>query len=87
MLILPPYSRREDEQMQSSLKFSGLDAFEKASKSSLINLFDYADYIFRIEGICYIGGFTGEQVIELLELAFHIFPVLININGAPSTVC
>ena len=24
MLILPPYSRREDEQMQSSLKFSGL---------------------------------------------------------------
>ena len=23
MLILPPYSRREDEQMQSSLKFSG----------------------------------------------------------------
>ena len=24
MLILPPYSRREDEQLQSILKFSGL---------------------------------------------------------------
>ena len=29
MLILPPYSRREDEQMQSSLKFSGVGTFSK----------------------------------------------------------
>ena len=34
MLILPPYSRREDEQMQSILKFSGLGTFPKVPKNS-----------------------------------------------------
>ena len=32
MLIFSPYSLRKDEQLQSILKFSGLDAFSKASK-------------------------------------------------------
>ena len=35
MLIFSPYSRRKDEQMQSSLKFSGLDAFPKSVQEGM----------------------------------------------------
>ena len=34
MLILPPYSRREDEQPQSVLKFSGTGTFEKVPEKN-----------------------------------------------------
>ena len=43
MLILPPYSRREDEQMRSSLKFSGLGTFSKVPKKKSLSLQDFRD--------------------------------------------
>ena len=35
MLILPPYSRREDEQLQSILKFSGPGTFSKVPEKKI----------------------------------------------------
>ncbi len=65
MLILPPYSRREDEQMQSSLKFSGLDAFTKASKKYLIRTIKFINEVINVSGKCvkeFIIGYDDPSI-------------------------
>ena len=44
MLILPPYSRREDEQMQSSLSFRAWELFQKLPRK-ILSLYVVADEI------------------------------------------
>ena len=65
MLILPPYSRREDEQMQSSLSFRVWTLFSKASKRKYpsYTLFAFGADVLIAEAVCDLIIFDSLRIL------------------------